>query len=426
MRVSDFLALASSAGWTLDPAVVILLAGSAWLYVRGLKRLWRRSGPGQGVTVWQARAFVVGWASLAVALVSPLHEMGETLFSAHMVQHELLMLVAAPLCVLGRPLSTFLWAFPAGGRQWLGAASRLRPLQRLWGSVTRPLPAFLIQSAALWIWHLPSLYEASLRSPAVHAAQHASFFAASAIFWWAVIHGRFGRQGYGVSAAAVFGVALEGGVLGALIAFASSLWYPAYEWRTAAWGISPVEDQQLAGIIMWVPSGFLLVGFGLGLFAAWLGEAQRRVAWAEERRAAEIGDARPGGHPARKATISAAVCLALSSLLLQCAGCEETASAKAARMTGGKPDLGRTAIRRYGCGSCHEIQGVPGARGLVGPPLQKLAKRVYIAGHITNDPAHLSAWIRDPQHLHPPNAMPNAGVTESDARNIVAYLYSLK
>ncbi|MFN2633216.1 MAG: cytochrome c oxidase assembly protein [Thermoanaerobaculia bacterium] len=147
-----------------------------------------------------------------------------------------------------------------------------------WTAVTRPLPAFLLQSLTLWIWHLPALYQASLRSDFAHALQHGSFFAASTVFWWALLQGRFGRQGYGAAAIAVFATTLEGGVLGALITFARSLWYPIYEARTAAWGLSPLEDQQLAGILMWVPAGLLLVGFGLALFAAWLGEAERRVA----------------------------------------------------------------------------------------------------------------------------------------------------
>lgn len=418
MRPSGFLDALSAAGWTLDPPIVLPLAVSAWLYLRGLKRLWRRAGPGAGVPVWQACAFVAGWSALAVSLVSPLHALGETLFSAHMVQHEILMLIVAPLCVLGRPLAVILWAFPPGARGTMGRISRSRPAARVWRRATSPLCAFLIQSAALWIWHVPALYEASLRSPAVHALQHASFLAASGIFWWAAVHGRLGRQGYGLGAAAVFGVALEGGVLGALITFARTPWYPIYEARARAFGLSALEDQQLAGIVMWIPAGILLVGFGLALFAAWLGEAERRVSLAEE------GRGRPGRAPASAVRFICA--LAVAAAALTAAGCEESAPAKAARISGGSPDAGKIAIRRYGCGSCHVIEGVPGANGVVGPPLQSLVRRVYIAGYVPNDPGHLATWIRDPQHLHPPNAMPNSGVTEHDARDIVAYLYAIR
>jgi cytochrome c2 len=113
--------------------------------------------------------------------------------------------------------------------------------------------------------------------------------------------------------------------------------------------------------------------------------------------------------------------------LLSAAGCGESAAEKAAaRMTGGHPDAGREAIRRYGCGSCHHIKGVPGAEANVGPPLDNIASRVYLAGNLTNEPAHMIAWIRDPQHLHAPTAMPNSGVTARDAKDIAAYLYTLK
>ena len=106
--------------------------------------------------------------------------------------------------------------------------------------------------------------------------------------------------------------------------------------------------------------------------------------------------------------------------------CEESSAAMAARITGGDPERGRAAIRSYGCGSCHEISGVPGAVGNVGPPLNGIVKRAYVAGNLTNDPEHLEAWIRSPQHLHPPTAMPDTGVTSRDARDMAAFLYSVK
>jgi putative membrane protein len=397
-------------GWTLDPLLLAGLALGAFLYARGLKRLWRRAGAGQGVAVWQACAFVCGWSVLAVSLVSPVHALGESLFSMHMLQHELLLLVAAPLCVLGRPLAVILWAAPPRPRARLAPLFRSPALTRVWRSLTSPLAAFLLLSAVLWIWHAPPLYQASLRSELVHAAQHTSYLLASGLFWWALFHGRVGRQGYGFAAAAVFGIGVQGGVLGALIAVARSPWYAVYEARTPAWGLSPLEDQQLAGILMWVPAGVLLAAVGLALFARWLSEAERRVRFAER------GGGAVGGLICAAALIAAAAATS---------GCEETAAAKAARMTGGDPEAGRTAIRRYGCGSCHEIRGVPGAVGNVGPPLAGIVKRAYVAGNLTNDPEHLEAWIRNPQHLHPPTAMPDTGVTSKDARDMAAYLYSV-
>ena len=100
--------------WSFEPLVVIGLAVSAILYAVGSYRLWRRSGIGRGIAVWEAACYWLGWLALVVALVSPLHPWGRVLFSAHMTQHEILMLVAAPLVVLGHPLVVYLWAFPIG------------------------------------------------------------------------------------------------------------------------------------------------------------------------------------------------------------------------------------------------------------------------------------------------------------------------
>lgn len=93
---------------------------------------------------------------------------------------------------------------------------------------------------------------------------------------------------------------------------------------------------------------------------------------------------------------------------------------------GGEPERGQRALRAYGCGACHMVPGVPGADGLVGPPLIKWAHRSYIAGQLPNTPANLVRWIRDPQAVEPGTAMPDLGVTEDDARDIAAYLYTLK
>jgi cytochrome c oxidase assembly factor CtaG len=148
----------------------------------------------------------------------------------------------------------------------------------VWGFLTAPLAVWLIHGVALWLWHLPSLYQATLDDDLIHACQHLSFFVSAALFWWSLVHGRFGRLGYGAAVLYVFTTSLHSGVLGALLTFAPRLWYPIYDARTAAWGLSPLEDQQLAGLIMWIPAGLVFIVLGLALFAAWLGEAERRVA----------------------------------------------------------------------------------------------------------------------------------------------------
>src|SRR5436309_8536824 len=264
--------------WTWDPPVVVLLALSAWLYGRGVRALWRRAGAGQGVRKWEAACFAAGWLALFIALISPLDALGGVLFSAHMVQHEVLILLAAPLLVLGRPLAVWLWAFSPARRERLAGWAQARPVAASWHAVSGPFAAFAIHAAALWVWHAPALYQATLESDAVHAVQHLSFFGSATLFWWALIHGRYGRMGYGVAVFYVFATAMHSGVLGALITFAPRLWYPIYADRTAAWGLLPLEDQQLAGLLMWVPAGVIFILLGLARFAAWLGEAERRVA----------------------------------------------------------------------------------------------------------------------------------------------------
>lgn len=267
--------------WSWDPLVILGLALSAGLYAGGVARLWRRAGIGMGIQRWEAVCFALGWLALFIALISPLDALGGVLFSAHMAQHEVLILLAAPLLVLGRPLAAWLWALAPRSRERIMAAVQAQPVAAVWHAITGPLAAFAIHAVALWIWHLPSLYQATLENDAVHAVQHLSFFLSATLFWWALIHGRYGRMGYGVAVFYVFATAMHSGVLGALITFAPHLLYPIYGGRTAAWGLSPLEDQQLAGLLMWVPAGVLFIVLGLALFAAWLGESERRVALTE-------------------------------------------------------------------------------------------------------------------------------------------------
>jgi putative membrane protein len=270
--------------WGRDPFVIASLILTAWLYFRGVRRVRRESIRGWGARLkWEVWAFVGGWTALVVALVSPLHPWGEVLFSAHMTQHEVLMLVAAPLLVLSRPLVPFLWALPAGWRQSLGAASKQRVVQTIWRAATNPLVAWAIHAIALWVWHAPVLFQATLRSDLVHTLQHLSFLGSALLFWWALIHGRRGLMGYGAAVLYLFTTSVHSGVLGALITFARTVWYPAYAGTTQSWGLTPLEDQQLGGLIMWVPAATVYVVAGLALMVGWMRESERRVARREAR-----------------------------------------------------------------------------------------------------------------------------------------------
>ena len=277
--------------WTWEPVTIALLVASALVYACGVRRVWRRAGGGRGISRWQAVAFALGMASLAAALLSPLAWLSEVLFSAHMTQHEVLMLVAAPLLCLGRPLVAALWAAPRRWRERAGRWTRRTEVAATWRALTAPLTVFLVHAAALWVWHVPVWYEAALRSGGVHAVQHLTFVLTAALFWWGMIHGRYGRIGYGVAVLYVFLTAVHSSVLGALLTVAPSVWYPWYEASGAPWRISALEDQQLAGLLMWVPSGAIFIVLGLALFAAWLGESERRTALGTVRAAASSGDA---------------------------------------------------------------------------------------------------------------------------------------
>ena len=266
--------------WGVEPGVVLPLAVAAGLYARGLRALWRQAGAGHGIRRWQAGAFAAGWLVLAIALVSPLHELGEALFSAHMAQHELLMAVAAPLLVLGRPVVPFLWGLPMAWRRTAGHWASTAPVRATWLALTLPSVAWTVHAVAIWAWHAPALYDAAVTSDAVHALQHASFLGSALLFWWALIHGRNGRLRYGASVLYIFTTALHTTALGAVLSLASRPLYPAYA-ATAVWGLTPLEDQQLAGLIMWVPAGIAYLVAALALMAGWLQEAERRTARSE-------------------------------------------------------------------------------------------------------------------------------------------------
>jgi putative membrane protein len=259
--------------WTFDPGVVIPLVICAFLYYLGIYR-------SKVVPRMQIVAFTAGLVSLALALISPLHALGEALFSAHMVQHEILMLISAPLLVLGRPLVPFLWALPMSWRRGVGQSVKSAPVRLGWHTITQPLIAWMIELLVLWAWHAPVLFEKTLTSESVHAAQHISFLFASLLFWWAVFQGGERRMGYGMSVIYIFTTAVHSTILGALLTLSPNLWYPGYANTTGAWGLTALQDQQIGGLIMWVPAGIVYLVAALWLFSLWLDESKFRMAQA--------------------------------------------------------------------------------------------------------------------------------------------------
>ena len=255
--------------WEFEPGTVIPLALSALLYLRGARVK-------RGVRVRDMALFWSGWLLLTLSLVSPLHPLGEALFSAHMTQHEVLMVCAAPLMVLSRPLTPLLWGLPFGWRRALGRFSKTAPVRATWLAITAPLAAWSIHAVALWVWHAPALFQATLTNEWVHAAQHCSFFFSALLFWWSLFYAH-GRSGYGSAILYIFTTAVHSSILGALLTFSTVVWYPAYRLTVGAWGLTPLEDQQIGGLIMWVPASLVYVAACLILLAAWMRESDRMV-----------------------------------------------------------------------------------------------------------------------------------------------------
>ena len=396
--------------WDLDPLVAIPLAVTLVFYAAGLARVWRRAGVGHGISAWSAAAFGAGWMTLAIALVSPIAWLSRILFSVHMTQHTLLMLVAAPLLTFGRPLIAWMWALDDRPRDRVAHAFRGRRTIAAWHVLTAPLVVFLLQAAALWIWHIPSWFEGALHSDGVHAIQHLSFVLAGSLFWWAMTHGRYGRSGYGLAVLYVFMTAVHSGGLGALLTFAPGVWYPEYATQAAAWQVDPLADQQLAGLLMWIPAGVVFIVLGLALTAAWLGEAERRVRFSATDAASRM----------------LPILIVLCALAASACGGRSAVVREAETLTGGDVERGRSAIGKYGCAACHTIPGIADAQATVGPPLNNIAVRGYLGGHLANSPANMMKWIQHPQQVDPKNVMPELGVTDQDARDITAYLYTLR
>jgi putative membrane protein len=213
---------------------------------------------------------------LFVALISPLDALGSALFSGHMVQHTVLLLLAAPLIVAGAPLLPMLWALPQGWRYGLRGWRRPRAIARGWQLLTYLPIAWALHTAALWIWHLPSFYQLALRSELAHLAEHACFFGTALLFWWALFRPGV-RVYYPICILALFALAIQGALLGALMTFSPTPWYPIYERWVGAWGLTPLEDQQIAGLIMWLVPGLLYVVVASALVVAWLGEGEPKA-----------------------------------------------------------------------------------------------------------------------------------------------------
>lgn len=420
-------AAAAGREWSWEPGVIGGLAFGAWSYARGVRAFNAAAGePARRAQRRRTTAFAFGLLALFVALVSPLDAVAEQLFSAHMVQHLILILVAAPLVVLGAPNYVLLWALPRGTRVALGRWwTRQRALRAGAHVVVGPGVAWVLHAAAVWAWHMPVLYQAALLNPAVHAAEHLSFFGTAFLFWWCVLQpmGRR-RLAYAPGVIYVMTMALQGSALGALITFSTTVWYPAQGLGARAWHLTVLEDQQLAGLVMWIPAGFVYLGVALWLAARWM---QGGTASARTRRT--VGAAAAAGAATLAACNSGGTVSRFGGARTAGAHQDERAQLAALVATPGtRPpnvDRGRQVIVAAGCGACHMVPSVSGADGMTGPPLLGWSRRTVIAEEIANTPENLVHWLVNPQAVEPGTAIPNLGLTDAQARDVAAYLYTL-
>ena len=245
--------------WSFAPEVVAPLALVAVLYAIGLRS--RLRGAERARAVREGFAFLTGMALLAVALVSPLCRLAATLAWAHMVQHVVLVALAPPLLVMGRPVRMLAAAL---GTRWGSLPARAGLPS---GTSSGTLASAALYGLAIWLWHTPALYQAALLDEPLHLAMLASVLAASLLFWHSIL---VARASGGTAALVLLATVIHTGMLGALLAFSAAPWYPLMSGGAALWGLSPLEDQQLAGMIMWVPMGAIYLAGALMVVGRWL------------------------------------------------------------------------------------------------------------------------------------------------------------
>jgi putative membrane protein len=242
--------------WNLDPVLIGGLVAIAGLYRFGCARLDREGRKPGGRA--QA-AFYAGWLIAALALVSPLCPLSVSLFAARVGQHMFLTLVAAPLVVTGKSAEVLAAAFGM-------AAARGRWTRQA------PLPAAAVFAALLWFWHAPAPYAATFASTSVYWSMHLTVFGAALWLWHALLES--GNNSVIAKLAGGFFSSAQMGFLGALITLASRAVYAPHALRAAAWGLTPLDDQQLGGIIMWIPGCLVFLAFALLALMPALSEAE--------------------------------------------------------------------------------------------------------------------------------------------------------
>ncbi len=297
---------APSPGSGPDVFAVALLAGLAlWVaaHLVGTSRCAGRTPSLRGgvrrTGTGRLLAFLAAVAVLAAAVGPWAEPLAQRSLAAHMGQHMLLLVVAAPLLAAAAPGTPLVLVLPVGARRRVAAARyRLRRTPGLRGA-SSPLGAWLLSVVTLWLWHLPPLYEAALGSEVLHVLEHASFLLGAWAFWWYVLHEGPARLRGGAAVLFVFAATLPGAALGAVLTFAQAPLYPTQAAGAARAGLDPLTDQQLAGLVMWVPPDVVYLAVTVALVLPWLarlaGDEVGDEAADRRSPARQGGRARPAG-----------------------------------------------------------------------------------------------------------------------------------
>jgi putative membrane protein len=256
--------------------VISLLLIFALAYMLGILKLRRRTRRNYLPAPSRTVAMIGGLLVVYIALASPLDDVADKMLSAHMIQHLLLMLAAAPLLVWGRPMPYWIWSLPRALRKIAGLLWTKSGLSEVVRALRRPAATWSVFCGMVFLWHVPAIYRWANAGEVRHSLMHLSFLGSGLLFWSVVMEpaGRR-RLSYASSALFVFSAALITGLLGALIAFSRQPVYAVPYYSPIPFGLTALADQQLAGLIMWIPMDLILFGVALALFAATVAEANR-------------------------------------------------------------------------------------------------------------------------------------------------------